>query len=87
MLNLERTAMYARQRGVTFTQEDADEGPRLLEDDFQACLTGPQRRRVRHKAGSARTHGHEPGLRCAICAPAKRDRPSGWREPDQAMKF
>lgn len=59
MTTLERHARYACQRGVATAWLD----------EVPAGLTGPQQRRLRHKAGCRKTHQHFPGKPCPACRP------------------
>lgn len=52
------------------------------------AVTGPQRRRMKHKSRCRKTHSHELGATCATCKP-------GWRATggpirawtDEAVRF
>lgn len=53
-------------------------------------VTGPQRRRMKHKARSRKTHAHTPGETCVICRPGwtpshRRPAISTWN--DEAVRF
>lgn len=58
-----RIARYLRQRGKSL------EGFVIEQDGtpYNPDLTGPQRRRAKHKRG--REHSHEAGQRCVQCRP------------------
>ena len=64
MESLARHANYAEQRDVGVAWED----------EVPLYLTGPQRRRWKHKQNSPKTHSHTPVQRCEQCKPAPKPR-------------
>ncbi len=70
MVDLERHARYAQQRGIGL--------PSWL-DEVPLGLTGPQRRRMKHKAGSRKTHSHVASEPCARCRPPAQSKPVPFR--------
>lgn len=54
------------------------------------AVTGPQRRRMKHKSRSRKTHAHKPDETCAICKPdwtPSHRRPAIHVWEDEAVRF
>lgn len=82
MLNIDRAAGYARQRGIQVTVGDVEDAGWIR--NLVPHLTGPQCRCIIHKAGSE--HEHEQGVRCPECKPEPAAQPPpAWRKAEQEL--